>query len=364
MTVRKIKMPKTDLHKPANLTGLTALRFFAALWVVLYHFLNQLSFSVEPYGYVLHKGYLAVDFFFILSGYIMAHVYGESIRCGAFDWWDYLRKRLARVYPMHVVTVLALVCLWGLFQLLGMKNWSPEKYDFSALPAHLLLIHSWGILETHAWNIPSWSISAEFAAYLLFPALFLAATRFRGLFGLALALLLLMACWVIALRISGYELTKFQLFGVPRILPEFFLGIVLRHLNWKVPGRLLIPLIVAVLLSAQFSPSDFPTVLLLAAIVCVGAQLSAPPWLVLLGDASYSLYMVHAIVQTVYFNALQVVGFRAENPWVSTTLMLGAVALSIIVSIWAYKHIEIPARDWLTRRRSNHVATHSSGRRP
>ena len=256
---------------------------------------------------------------------------------------------------MHLATILALFALWGLFRLLGMDGWSEEKYDLSALPFHLLLIHSWGFLEQNSWNIPSWSISAEFAAYLLFPLLMTASLKMRPRIGLVAALIAFFVTWLGVLLTTGQEPTKLQLFGIPRILPAFLLGVALRRLNITgVPSYWLVILLGATMVSVQLSASDMPTVLLLAALVPAVASLNAPKSLVYLGDASYSLYMVHSLVQTLYFNALLVLGIQPNDPVLSIGIMLGGVVAAVLVSIVAYENMEIPARSWLTHHFNRH----------
>ena len=89
---------------PKDLKTLTSLRFWAALWVVLFHYLPYAG--PEAMGFpLLIKGYLGIDFFFVLSGFVLAHVYGESIRTGTYSHPDFILKRIARIYPMHIVTL-------------------------------------------------------------------------------------------------------------------------------------------------------------------------------------------------------------------------------------------------------------------
>jgi peptidoglycan/LPS O-acetylase OafA/YrhL len=189
-----MRAARTKFEAPANLATLTSLRFFAALWVVLYHFLDQLPEWIADLLVPLHFGPRAVDFFFILSGFILAHVYQPSIEAGRFSLRSFYVKRFARLYPVHLAMLALVIGLFFAARLAGMEIHSAGKYDFSRLWMHLLAVHAWFPHGTNSFNIPSWSISAEFFAYLLFPLMAAAMLRIRpriGLLGLIAATALL-----------------------------------------------------------------------------------------------------------------------------------------------------------------------------
>jgi len=338
-------------EQPRRLKGLTALRFVAALWVVLYHYRDQLVFNVDDYTRLLAKGYIAVDFFFILSGFIMAHVYGDAIKSGRFSHRDYLWKRFARLYPLHLVTLGGVLILFFLLRAAGQVPASDQKYDFAALPMHLLMLHAWGTTPHLAWNIPSWSISAEFAAYLLFPILMWVALRTRPWTALAGAVLSLLLGWGLVLAVTGQEMSHLQTAGAIRILPEFFLGLTLRQVDLRIKGRFEALAGVLVLVLAQWSSTDLPIVLTFAVVVAGFAHAGAPSRLVYFGEASFALYMVHALVQTAFFRGLDFIGLKPTSSLLSAAVALVGVVLAVVVSIPVHEWIEKPARERLTRRR-------------
>src|SRR5258706_2626883 len=148
---------------------LTSIRGIAAMAVVLYHF--QGNFSYEFY---LHKstllfsrGYLWVDFFFLLSGFILSHVHAEEFNRGLTTYRTFLFKRIARAYPLHVFTlfVLLLPACWPTVQAMQ------DRRTVASFVSNLLLVQAWGPTSHLSWNYPSWSISDEWAAYLLFPVI-------------------------------------------------------------------------------------------------------------------------------------------------------------------------------------------------
>src|SRR5262245_37766774 len=101
----------TALPYPNELKPLTSLRFVAAFWVLLYHFKDHLGFELGQFG-LIADGYLGVDLFFTLSGFILAHVYLTEFEGGRFGYARFLQNRLARVYPMHLAALAAMI---GLF---------------------------------------------------------------------------------------------------------------------------------------------------------------------------------------------------------------------------------------------------------
>ena len=166
---------------PEQLASLTPLRGIAALWVVIFHFCWYFP-AVHPERYTgaVYKGYLAVDMFFVLSGFVITHVYkgGFAHRVTGRCYRDFLKARVARIYPLHITVLLLFVAtatveraasyaLKGSFEpipLLGERS-------LGGFFANVVMLQGLWAREL-SWNDPSWSISLEFLAYLLFPLLF------------------------------------------------------------------------------------------------------------------------------------------------------------------------------------------------
>src|SRR6476620_1065253 len=161
----------------------TGLRGIAALLVVGYHqqFVPGFKFGFEPH--IFTRSYLMVDLFFILSGFIMCYVYGAQPNARQF--WH---ARFARIYPLHLFC-LAYLTLFTLGTTLLLTKTGHDPQPFGPLGdwiRQLLLLNAWHH-QANAWNVPSWSISAEAFAYLLFPAI--TVIRLRHAFACNLALL-------------------------------------------------------------------------------------------------------------------------------------------------------------------------------
>ncbi len=219
-----------------NARALTALRGIAAWWVVAFHFREAVP--VDPHGPVMHvlaRGYLAVDLFFVLSGYVIGLNYASWFSGGAGLYGRFLALRLSRIYPLHAVMLLMFLIKPAAIMLSG-GALEDARWGYYGLS--FLLVQDWGITQGLAWNVPAWSISAEWLAYLLFPLLAIGAGyAARGaLRALALALALLLTLGVVSAAFSPSGLSwSAQWFSLVRCLSEFSAGMCLYHLE---AGRL------------------------------------------------------------------------------------------------------------------------------
>ncbi len=341
------------------LPGLHALRGLAALWVVLFHLVVLLPLAGDDNVMLrlVRRGPLAVDFFFVMSGYIIARRYGGARGWTAGHYLDFLTRRLARVYPLHLFMLL---CTLGLLALAA----SAKAPALAALNPpgevlrHLLLVQAWGHYG-RTLNFPAWAISVEWLLYLGFPLLALPFARTKRAWALGALLLL---CVARLLWVADYDPQR-------RPSPDnwapliggsigFGCGLALERLLRDSPPRWLAPLgwcaglalPVALLLSA----SDWPVFLLFLPLT-VAATLRPLPGCPdrlarVAGDLSYPLYMVHAVVILGFSHAL-LERFPALRSGAGLLgLAAGLLALCLLLAWRAQRRIEQPARHWLLRR--------------
>ncbi len=186
-----------SVHRPSEIKALSGARAFPPLILVLYHF-------CEGHGYrgvdqaVCHasawanfftcgkwfdlavgRGYLWVEFFFALSGFILVHVYGSR----AWEFWrgkayvPFIKARLARLYPIHLFTLVSMLYLmWVLNRLSYVGGYAsiyhqpyPPMNTWPSFIANLFLVQAWNIFPYLTWNGASWFVSVEFLLCLLFP---------------------------------------------------------------------------------------------------------------------------------------------------------------------------------------------------
>jgi peptidoglycan/LPS O-acetylase OafA/YrhL len=356
-----------------HIKPLTSLRFFAALWVVVFHYWPHLAATGMPP--LIAKGYLGVELFFVLSGFILCHVYLPQVEAGGFRYGDFLWTRLARIYPMHLVTLIGMGLMAGGALAIGLSV-DPNVLSFAALPANLTLTQAWGLAPVAGWNHPSWSISAEWFAYLAFPAfaaLTIAMRRWPGV-AVAAALAFLAVLYPVFQAIAGFPLTKAtNAWGALRIVPCFALGCAL-YLAWRsgaADGRKALAgalfFIIAVIVAAALQAPDAIIVSGFGGLIITLAQVSksGSSWfshrfLVYLGEISYSVYMVCIPWEVLFVNVAVKFG---HFPGKQLPPLLWLVFLITLVPLAALTHhlIEKPARErmklWWRSRRPHDFAT-------
>lgn len=349
----------TPVATPPDLRALTTLRFLAAAWVVLYTAWPHLNVGFTPVA--VSKGYLGVEVFFVLSGFILSHVYLEAAGEKRYSHRRFLWARIARVYPLHLVTLAGMAVL-GIGAVFAGLSVSDSLTDWRALPAHLTMTHAWGLAPSSAFNHPSWSISAEWFAYLTFPAFAFVAWRLRTRPVLATVLAAAVALGIYAAfqPLAGFSLTEATFrWGALRIVPCFLLGCALYLIYRRAPIPFAGPVALlsgaGVIVSASLGLWDPITVLFAGGLILAFGSLSnaaAGPLAsragVYLGEISYSIYMVCAPVLLVMTNvAGRLTG--ADDKRFHIIVWLGIVAAIPAVAMLTYHLVERPARKALRR---------------
>ncbi len=344
----------TPVQTPADLRPITALRFGAAIWVAVYTYWENLA-GAGSSGLV-DKGYLGVELFFVLSGFILSHVYLQSAGEKRFSYRGFLWARVARVYPLHVATLVGVGLLAAVALVAGM-NVDGNVLSWVSLPANLLMVHAWGLAPVAGWNHPSWSISAEWFAYLCFPLFAFVFWRVRekpvaAVVGTAAFLTVLYYGFE---RVAGFPLTEATIrWGALRIVPCFALGcalyLVYRKTPLKAPWTASAVSFGLMVLSAALGLWDGITVLLAGALILSLASLpnERAGWLaskpaVYLGEISYSVYMVCVPWKLLAVN-LAAKLTDAPDKQLQLFVWLAILALLPVVAALSYHLVEHPAR--------------------
>ncbi len=364
------QMSVQSLHnKAANggyITELESIRGLAALLVVVYHIPKWNS--VLEIG-LINRGYLMVDLFFVLSGFVIYTAYAEKIS----RWTDLLRfqfLRFGRLYPVHVVFLSVYVIIeiakYIAQTYFGLQSPNTHPFgqnSFGALLEQVFLVQAIGPTgHTTTFNGPAWSISVEFYTYLIFALVALTFRQHKGLVFLCLTLgafALLVGKWT-----YGFE-------DFLHCIAGFFLGCLtalgISKCKVKVSPVISLLVFVATLLFLHFLPvrSYGLGIYLLSAFLVASLVLSesgllkgmlsfAPiRWL---GKVSYSLYMCHFAlfwcanqVARVALHSPQVIGsdgISLPQMPVGNTLILAAatIAVALVLSALIYRFVETPFR--------------------
>jgi peptidoglycan/LPS O-acetylase OafA/YrhL len=318
--------------------ALTGIRFIAAFAVFVAHF-GHFDFGAQ-----------GVSLFFVLSGFILTKVYtAKTWTLGQFYW-----ARFARIYPAYLFSlIVALPVFWSAIR------------THESIPAFvgsvLLMLHAWMPDTAHYWNNPSWSLSAEALFYLIFPfALALLNLRVRYLVAIVLGLWTLQTWNQVTGDYSdgGQFISKFPLFR----LPEFLIGIAFGWMHGKMRIPFAVPLSVAVIvLAGIFMPTGTTYTalapvygLLLLGLTEHRGWLASKP-LVLLGEASYSFYLLHMPVILWIYGLERMTGIAL--PMVVKAPLLFTITLAM--SLFSLLVIERPARKWLLGQRFFRTVTQS-----
>ena len=373
----------------AHLPALTGLRFVAALLVLLYHFQDLITFPPILRD-LAARGGIGVPLFFVLSGFILTYTYSDRFASGLSgpELQAYALARVARIVPLYVFALLLVtpVVLWSLVAYPGVLVPLSESHPgFLLLSwlASLLMVQIYipnGTVEG-MWNAPAWSVSVEVVFYLCFPFAIRAGLR-RIQRGGGLALLsLIVGCTIIhfvLLTVVAVILSSLDQPWVPLLLRSPLLGIwdfllgcgagVLfgthRHLFSPMRGLAVAAGSIAGLAALLTLPDRLPPdisltirtidftgplfailIFALAAGARVLAAVLGQHWVVLLGEASYALYLIHWTPVTVLTLIAQ--GGRPLPPGLALIVMLATIPISIAVYCW----IEVPARRWVRTRR-------------
>ncbi len=357
--------PRPYLSAPdrAELPALTGLRAVAALAVVGWHASGFLTAVRLPFTH----GYLGVDLFFILSGFIISYVYWQEFE--RFSGRLYLRfvaLRLARLYPAHAVMLLVFCVLLAIS--VGFGNRVAPDGLGREIVAQLLLVHNWGVVERVRINVPSWSISAEFLAYLLFPLYVTLFARLRSVRALTTSIVVAMAlCWFVLAVVLEWPVNTPGAPSNIRVVCEFAVGVALFRL-WQggqvaaLPWTAIVAASVgAIALLVVLTPPrhdlDYAIVLLMAPLILglasgagIASRLLASRPMVYLGEISYSVYLAHALMILLVENAVLRFGtpeqFTDATRWAFT---LSAIALSLLGGAALFHLVEKPVRHWLRR---------------
>ncbi len=364
--------------------ALTSLRGIAALIVVVHHFayytLPQTGKFLSSYSHFFKNGYLCVDFFFILSGFIMAYVYANDFyrQIDKSDYWKYLRARFARIYPLHLFTLLVLIGLELIKMIVLGGNAFTDKFNLTALTANIFLLQAFDLscpplfwCGTY-WNEPAWSISVEFAIYTIFPFILYSVLRLKPKGDLILCACTLLAMFFLIKFTRGNLDSIIGLPSIARCTLESTLGIitykVYQRINYQNMG---IPTAVTAIaliwiLGVMHSWTDkyrgihdwliLPACSLLILAVSnqthrASAKILNSKILIYLGTISYSVYMVHwcllELLKTFWSSRLTPTfggGLSIVECLIGLMIFLLA---TISTASMTYRFIEVPIRIYL-----------------
>jgi peptidoglycan/LPS O-acetylase OafA/YrhL len=354
--------------RPEKIHALTSLRFFAALFVVLYHTTVDFFPGVEnqhALKSLIRLGYISVSFFFLLSGYILGLVYLR--RDGQVTRNSFYKARFARVYPLFFLTMVLdvpnlFLARWTKYGLMSAVLKTATTFTGTAV-----MLQAW-IPNLRGLDNPNWSLSVETLFYLVFPFLGVALWKLRGLSLWAVASALYLGGQVLVLVTTPHVSLDNARFQPLLHLTTFAVGILLAR--WQTLAQqdngssgdrewalwtfsaLAAACFAAVVYWSAWIPNSNLCDGLLAPIFAVTiwafshsdwfpARILSAPWLVVLGEASFGLYLIHTPV----FHVFEHYG------WYRIPVLFPIyLAVCIGLSVVSFYYFETPMRRWIMKR--------------
>jgi peptidoglycan/LPS O-acetylase OafA/YrhL len=338
---------------------LDALRFLAALFIVLYHVAERAPVSLFSLSPAFGRGYLATDFFLMLSGYVLARTYGPRVLSDV-DTLGFLKRRVQRIWPSHLVMLALFVAFFVATSAVGLAPQNPQWFAWDQLLPQVLLVQAWFVPGTSGWNIPTWTLSALVVAYALFPTVWrrVAATS------RPLQLLAMGVCAWVALDFAAliaFGLHSYQLplrFGLIRGVPLFMIGLLIARLPvTELASRQAVPLAAAALaivvgIQALGNFDHFSLTLLGFLIYAAGASKpKAWRWAGAAGRLSFSLFLTNTLTALVWFGVVRAVEQKIALPTTVSWALWAAAIPATIVAAWVFERIvDAPLQRWIKGR--------------
>ena len=370
--------------------ALDGFRGLCALLVALYHFPVR-NHLLGP-QFFLPNAQMLMDFFFVLSGFLICCAYGDKLKTGR-DAARFAQARFARLWPLHAAMLAVFVGIETAKAIfaphLGLQPPFTGAKSVIGILTNLLLIHSLHVHPFLTWNAPSWTVSVEFFTYLLFAGLVVAWPRRPILIGAAMAAVGAFGVVLIARSLeANYD------WGLFRCFYGFFCGVVTWRI-WKAAPEVLkqrrmvatgLEVIATVGVFAYIAilggpPFGYAGPLVFSAFIWIYAceagavtqAMRAPP-LVRLGEISYSIYLTHFPIIVILTLSLRLfehvsgvnfetLGFAGidrmsfvygPSKWVMDGVMIAYLGLVIAVATQTFKYIEEPGRKFFSPSRGTH----------
>jgi peptidoglycan/LPS O-acetylase OafA/YrhL len=349
---------------------LTGIRAVLAWSVVCLHILcNPQMAPLFRFAPFFSRGNLAVDGFFVLSGFILCHVYAPGFPAFSLRRYkSFLVARIARIYPIHLIVLIAFLAAVAANHWFHHPN-AVTGFSAADLGLSLLLLQAWGFIDHPVWNSVAWSISAEWFAYLLFPIFLIVVVKGNSVVRIALliAASLIALHWVSTAQGPTSGAAGLYRSALVMVCANFTLGCAVYVAKkagiglqaWVGTAAAGATILCAYCLWLPFFSLSFAVLILALASDSdwLSRMLSARV-MVYLGETSYSVYMVHLLV----WEAVAMLAGRAGVLNSAGALYVVAAAMAVIagISMLLYHLIELPARRYIRQSGKARIGLSSS----
>jgi peptidoglycan/LPS O-acetylase OafA/YrhL len=365
--------------KPPLFDALTGLRALGAWWIVLFHIRGELARFVPDESLIMRfadAGHVGITLFFVLSGFVISYNYASRFQSlEAKSYFQFLWQRLARIYPVHLMMLMVLACIFVTANMVDIRLNEPERYTLKGFIQHLLLINAWSVPLQITWNGVAWTLSLEWICYIVFPVLSVFTFRIKNPFILVYSTVALLGLTAV-LRIA---IGNPYLVARPRDFFEYFFthfGALVRHpslfmigflmyrayikdigtgLNWRYINTIAFLGFIATAIAQTFFQGKNLFVLPFITLLIYGltsgrgtvARLFQTKLMTYWGYTSYALFMTHPICLLLLRKFLPFKDFEGNNFFILPLLLLIYISVICFVARIVYVWIEEPARDWM-----------------
>lgn len=346
-----------------NTNQLTFTRFIAALFIVILHFAGNLFIIENDFIKTQRQFlYLGVDYFYVLSGFVMMLAYGDKNIINKKEYWI---NRVARVYPLHIFT-LSLTVIISIFVSINYLQY--YNFNLKSFLINALLIQSWIPEYSLSWNVPSWSVSVEMFFYLTFPFIFNLIIKKLSLVKIGVVFFIFWAISQIGMSLfyhsssyGGYQsLDRYFLFYNPFLhFSTFLIGLWFgkffkenytkfsRNYDISILVVFIVCTILVYLLKDQFLHNGLlaiPFAILITLVALNTGRLTKlfnKKAFVYLGEISFAMYLLQNPVYIALRKIFKTFGLN-DNAYL---IFFVGLFLLIIASHLTYKYVEIPLKN-------------------
>ena len=364
---------------------LDGLRGVAALMVIIFHFFELYSFG-NPSKQIINHGYLAVDFFYVLSGFVLGYAYDD--RWDKMSYWDFYKRRLIRLHPMVIAGSLLGMCYFFLGECINSPNIESVNplYFFVTIIMSILMIpcpaqmdiRGWG--ETNSFNGPNWTLTYEYIVNILYSLIFRRLhTIIIGILTLASALLLVnLTCNFDIFNvmneresnkytvIGGWSLTSCELcVGFTRLFYPYFAGYLVYRLKLKIriPYSFIICSIILItfLSMPRLEKEGYPIfngiyeaiviILIFPLVIIIGAGDTTKNEILtkickFIGELSYPIYITHYPI--IYMNSAWTSFHMKDSLFNKIMISIGSFCIMVFNAYSLVELYDKPIRKWLS----------------
>ena len=339
--------------------SLNVLRFLAAAFIVVFHYASHAPLALTGWPPVLRQGWLATDFFLMLSGYILSRVYGERVASGRIAPRQFVVRRFMRLWPAHVIVLLAMALFVVVSSDAGDAPGHADHYSWIGFVAQLFLVHGWGMFSAPGWNVPTWTLSTLLVCYALFSLYVPRLYRRSVWIWIGVGLAVFIVAEILALGVAHNSLVDLPFaWGLLRSIPLFVLGNVVERVAGKLRvGRISFCVIIGlcltsiIVLAGQPRNTAIDTIVLalLATVLAVSGAVSFPETTATrrMGQASFAVFLVHSLVGAVWFGLMAKLssrmGMTGDVTWLLWSMGVAA-ALTAAFAFEAWVHAPLSRR--------------------